>query len=375
MSRGSTNRRSGRRWIWAIALAVLFPALAIHVSCVAVLGPGNWGSGLEEKVPEIHPASSNPALAPYVEELQQGAPDPDAALNRLPQELRSRASGRVIWADHFAEEDLWIFQSHAGPRWVDEQHVYIARGDAVREIEPPEGMIVEQPVFLVAGGETFAVFTRWNSWHIPALEKLVRYARSWFDERLRPAYSLYRYTLDGGEWAYAGPGHAAAPSPGRRKAAFLRSGALGRGFYSLHCRDLASGEFRTVASLREPDPGSGRSFKFFWSGDSQALFLTGRISGFGRRQQKQRELKLIYLLADGKLYEAGADSARFQTNGGRLAPRRAATVPVGQRTGAGRRTRFPGLSGRVFGESSGLEGSSRPFRSSFGDRSFPFAVQ
>ena len=63
-----------KRWIFAVLLALLFPALAIHASCVAVLGPGNWGSGMEEHIPEILTDQSHPALDGYRSEFSNGTP-------------------------------------------------------------------------------------------------------------------------------------------------------------------------------------------------------------------------------------------------------------------------------------------------------------
>ena len=63
-----------KRWIFAVLLALLFPALAIHASCVAVLGPGNWGSGMEEHIPEILTDQSHPALADYRSEFSHAHP-------------------------------------------------------------------------------------------------------------------------------------------------------------------------------------------------------------------------------------------------------------------------------------------------------------
>ena len=58
-----------RRWIWAVLFVVLFPLFATHFSCIAVLGPGTWGSGLEEKLPSIVPGNSNPRVAGYAKEF------------------------------------------------------------------------------------------------------------------------------------------------------------------------------------------------------------------------------------------------------------------------------------------------------------------
>ena len=76
-------------------------------------------------------------------------------------------------------------------------------------------------------------------------------------------------------------------------------------YYSLHVWDFETDEVETVLSLRESDPGSGRSFEYRWSGDSRAFQLTGRTSGFERRNPEGRDLNLIYLIGDSNLYEVG----------------------------------------------------------------------
>jgi hypothetical protein len=91
-------------------------------------------------------------------------------------------------------------------------------------------------------------------------------------------------------------------APSLRRAIFLRSGALGGGFYSLYDWDFESDRVQTVLSLRESDPGSGRSFEYAWSSDSKAVRISGRTGGFARRGGAPRSLDLLYLV-DGSVYE------------------------------------------------------------------------
>ena len=213
-----------RRWIWAVLFVVLFPLFATHFSCIAVLGPGTWGSGLDEKLPTIMPANSNSRVAGYVREF---ADHPRKAASQV--EAPPGASpfpGRAVYSDSIAPENLWVVQTHEGERWIDEQRVFVLRGGGAerQEVRIPEAMLVENPVFLRRRGRVVLVFGRWHSWHLSMGGKLARYWDSLFDETLRPEYSLYLYDLDEKQSTYWGPGHTLVASPDRHRALLLRSG-------------------------------------------------------------------------------------------------------------------------------------------------------
>ncbi len=292
-----------RRWIWAVLFVVLFPLFATHFSCIAVLGPGTWGSGLDERLPTIMPANSNPRVAGYVKEFAYRARKAASQVEAPPG--ASPFPGRAVYSDSIAPGNLWVVQTHEGERWIDEQRVFVLRGGGAerQEVRIPEAMLVENPVFLRRGGRVVLVFGRWHSWHLSMGGKLARYWDSLFDETLRPEYSLYLYDLDEKQSTYWGPGHTLVASPDRRRALLLRSGALGGSYYSLHLWDFDTDELETIVSLRESDPGSGRSFDYRWAKDSRAFQLTGRTGGFVRRQREGRDLNLIYLVGNPNLYE------------------------------------------------------------------------
>lgn len=293
--------KPNRRWILAVLLAVLFPALAVHVSCVATIGPGSWGSGIEEKLPKLLPAASNPAIATYARQPARSS-TPDEAGGGLP-ELKSLA-GKVFWTDRLASENLAVIATHEGQTWVEKQHFYLWQGEGqgVRELDLPP-MILEQPTLLKRGGDTVIVIARWLPWNVPPLEKLSRYLRSYLDPTLRPETSLYLYPLPSGPLQYWGPGHTLKPSPDRRQAILLRSGAMAAGYYSMHSWDFEQARLTTILSLREADPGSGRSFDYDWSSDSRAVRITGATAGFQRRRREPRSLDLVYLVGDEALYD------------------------------------------------------------------------
>jgi hypothetical protein len=284
-------------------MAVLVPALAIHISCVAVIGPGSWGSGMEEKLPPLLPASSNQAVRQYAEEFGGSHPEVEAGGDLAA--LESGLAGEVFWTDRLASENLAVVATHEGRSWVQDQHFYLWRGigQGIRELDLPRAMILEQPTLMKRGRATFVVVARWLPWVVAPLEKLSRYLRSYWDPTLRPETSLYLYPLPSGPLAYGGPGHTLKPSPDRRRAILLRSGAMAAGYYSMHLWDFDQDRLTTILSLREADPGSGRSFDYEWSADSRAVHITGATAGFRRRHGEPRSLDLIYLVGDEAVYD------------------------------------------------------------------------
>ena len=243
------SKPSNRRWVLALLMAVVFPALAIHLSCVAVLGPGSWGSEVEEKVPEFLPVQSNQEVLGYVEEFSHD--EPDKPKPPEPPEGETPWQGKVFWTDHDEGDDTWIIATHNGKRWTDQQHVYLwtPATNAVEELDIAGGIVVVSPVALRRGGRHLVVYQRWHSWAVPAAAKVGRYLRSHLDETLRPEFTLHTYAVKTGETSYVGPGHTLVASPNRRRAVFLRSGALGAGFYSVHVWNLENDRIETVVSL------------------------------------------------------------------------------------------------------------------------------
>ena len=295
---------SDKRWVLALLMAVVFPALAVHLSCVAVLGPGSWGSEVEEKVPQLLPAQSSQEVLDYVEEFSRDAPD-----KPKPPEFPAGAApwqGKIFWSDHDEHDDLWVVATYTGKGWTDQQHVYLwtPATNAVEEIGIARDKIVRRPVVLRGGERRVLVYERWNSWAVPAAVKIGRYLRSYLDATLRPEFTLHAYELDTGKESYVGPGHSSLASPNRRRVVFLRSGALGAGFYSMHVWNLENDRTETVVSLAEVDPGSGRSFDYRWSADSKALLITGSAGGFARRKHDPQQLRMIYLVETALLYDA-----------------------------------------------------------------------
>jgi len=297
------SERRPKRWIFAVLLAILFPAFAFHASCVAVLGPGNWGSGMEEKVPEIVDAASNPDALRYQAEFADIGDQTTAPIPRLPPGLE--LPGKVLATDHDEQTGRWVIQTYEGERWIDQQHIYLwaESEEQPRELDLPASIIFERPRFIHATSGSILVLERWHSWYIPATAKLRRYLRSWFDDTLRPERALYLYNIETDTLSYLGPGHTLTVSPDRSRGAFLRSGATASGFYSLHIWNFETDEISTALSLHESDPGSGRSFKYRWSEDSRALRLIGPSAGFARRKPERLDLNHLLIVGAPGLFQ------------------------------------------------------------------------
>ncbi len=298
------SKPSNSRWVLALLMAVVFPALAIHLSCVAVLGPGSWGSEVEEKVPEFLPVRSNQEVLGYVEEFSRD--EPNKPVPPEPPEGQTPWQGKVFWTDHDESDEPWIIATHNGKRWTDQQHVYLwtPATNAVEELDIARDIVVVSLAALKKGERQLIAYQRWYSWAVPAAAKMARYLRSHLDPTLRPEFTIHTYEVETGEKSYVGPGHTLIASPNRRRAVFLRSGALGAGFYSVHVWNLESDRIETVVSLAEVDPGSGRSFGYRWSADSKAVLITGSAGGFARRKHEPQQVRMIYLVESGLLYDA-----------------------------------------------------------------------
>ena len=310
-SNQSAHRAPTRRWLPAVLLVIFFPLAAVHFSCIAVLGPGSWGSGVEEKTPELLVAAGKPELLQYIDEFTAGEPERPAWKGDS-----SGFEGAVVFSDHLEdsddleendleENDPWVIQTaRVGGNSTQDQRVYLRPpgGDRFRELDIPREMIVDRPTLLRNGSSVVLVLGRWNSWGIPALHKISRYLRSYLDSSLLPEYSLYVHDISARTTRYQGPGGTLKASPDRRKAAFLRSGSRGTSLHSIHVWDLETGKTETVLSLTEADPGSGTSFDYRWSGDSRALHISGGAGGFVARSAEPRQLNLIYLLAEKAIY-------------------------------------------------------------------------
>ena len=300
----SSNQPEGRapkrRWVPVVLLVILFPVAAVHFSCVAVLGPGSWGSGVEEKTPELLAAGSRLNLRQYIDEFAAG----EGTRSRW-EDDSSQLEGTVVFTDHLEDGDVWVIQTaRDGGNWTQDQRVYLrSNGDkGFHELDITRDMIVDRPTLLREGSAVRLVYGRWNSWAIRPLQKISRYLRSYFNGSLLPEYSLYLYDITEGTTRYLGPGGTLKASPDRGKAAFLRSGSLGTSLHSIHVWDLETGEMETLLSLTEADPGSGRSFDYRWSQDSRALHISGGAGGFAARSAEPRQLNLIYLLEEKAVY-------------------------------------------------------------------------
>ena len=282
--------------MWAVVLATVFPVCAMHFSCVAVLGPGTWGAEMETRLPGELAKASREEVAGYLEEFDRMSPDV------VPSELPG-VRGRVWHFDRLEPEG-----SQAVSAVDSVVRVYVSEPGArtYRELALPDDFLPGKAVWTRgANGSQIAVERR-RFWPLTAVGRLGRYFRSWLDPELRPGQSIYMLPADGsGEPEWLWPGHDLVVSADHRRVAFLRSGALGSGYYSLHLWDVAEGEVRTVLSLHEADPGSGRSFDFRFSVDGEAIEIKGATGGFERRGPfETKAIRLIYWIDKDALFDA-----------------------------------------------------------------------
>lgn len=291
-----------RRWILAVVTAVLFPAIALHGTCIAVMGPGTWGSGLQEVPPEFK--EPPPRAVEYGREIETYGPMAVGSNgSALVPAARAEMRGRISWV-HLSRGQAVYLTDEVAPE-TRRQRLYIAEGDHLRQVALPGDHVVVRPQWTEQG----IVYERWNPWAIPAARKLQRYFASWVDPPLRPEAALYKSTAAQDGWRYSMPGHSLSVSPDGRRAAFLRSGALLAGYYSIHVWPLDGDEASPILSLREHDGKATRSFSIRWSKDSRALRIHGRTGGFERRGSRGGggpsgiAFDLLYLITDGSVYD------------------------------------------------------------------------
>ena len=234
------------RWIWAVFFVTVFPATAIHFSCVAVLGPGSWGSGVEEKEPLVEAAGERPDLAPYVEQWKAARDAGPVAETSPPWVVASLGDreGDVVWADRVADNGDAVVLTAGGGNWTEQQRLFVSRGTKteLREVEIPAGMILRHPTLLKSEGQTRLIVGRWNSWAVPPMQKLSRYSKSWFNSTLRPEHSLFAYDDEMGAFENA---------RSRRRSQTLAGPITGRNRAIRRARDDAPQPARLGARLRD----------------------------------------------------------------------------------------------------------------------------
>ena len=296
-----------RRWIWVVLFVTVFPVIAIHLSCIAILGPGSWGSGVETKIPTVHTIRDRVDLIAYSEEwktirdsIKNKKNEPLAWVNDVTDIQISDA----VAADRIEATGQVMVLTESGENAGINQKLYLSdkRNPPTRQIDVPREIILQQPTFLVKNEEVLIIVGRWNSWAISPVNKLKRYWESWWDPTLRPEYWLYEYDRTAKVFKALVPGGGLRVSPDRSMAIIVRSGAAGTTLNSLHIWKPTSDEIQTIASLSEADPGRGHSFNYGWSADSKAVFVWGVAGGFQARTHEARTLRWIYLVEEQKIF-------------------------------------------------------------------------
>lgn len=300
----SPGKAQNRRWVLAVLTAVLFPAIILHGTCVAVLGPGTWGSGLEEVAPVFHEPTAR--VRELAAEFKASRDMASTSPMDYPVPRQVEASGRILWSTESAAESIFLVEEPESKR----QRLFAVTGPDVVEVPVPDDFVIARPRRV--GSRIVA--ERWRPWAIPASQKLARYVASWTDPSLRPEVALYATGGESDEWQYLMPGHSLAVSPNAGHAALLRSGALLAGYYSLVIWDVEKNRTETVLSLREHAEQGTRSFSLRWSADSTALRLAGRTGGFERRGSQRGAdaegiaINLLYVVDERATYDLSPSS-------------------------------------------------------------------
>ena len=294
-------RHRKRRWMYAVLTAVLFPAVVFHATCIAVLGPGTWGSGIEEVPPAFHkptPELRQLGVAMAVTEAATpGESDEAASLHQLD------LPGRILWTGGEGNRRTYLTEEDGTDH--GRQRLFADSGNGVSEIELPSGFIVSRPQWV--GSRIVAEC--WKPWAIPPVRKITRYLASWADPTLRPEVAIYQSEDASGNWQFLMPGHTLTVAPDGQHASLLRSGALLAGYFSIHVWEVETGRAPAILSLREHAERGTQSFSFRWLPDSSAFQILGRTDGFDRRSSQRGAgpdgiaMNLLYVLEDHKLYD------------------------------------------------------------------------
>lgn len=297
--------KSNRKWPLAILTAVVFPALVLHGTCVTVLGPGTWGSGLVETLPDFKAPA--PVVEAYRQEFQAEPRIAETGAEATESQAPAGIVGSVVWTHAWDDRVLYLTEGHEQSR----RRLYVSdTNSSLDEVALPSGHLVARPQWTADG----IVYVRWNPWAVPPASKLRRYVASWFDPSLRPESSLYGTAPDSGEWHFLMPGHSLTVSPDGRRAVLLRSGALLAGYYSVHVWRIGSSDAPAIVSLREHGSNATKSFRIQWSADSAALHIQGRTGGFDRRSSRGGSdsdgisINLLYMINDAAVYDLNLGS-------------------------------------------------------------------
>jgi hypothetical protein len=278
--------------------------VAGHLLWFLVFGPpSRWGSGVEDHVPNF--AGIGFTLA---------APITLAPGNELPPrksvdetEKRSGITGRILYFEEVPQYGYAVLQTYNGRYWSEDQHLYFRRAsdDHWREISLPPPFIISNPELILQDGRVMALIERWDSWW-PYRKNFSRYLLSIFQPELRAEYSLCLLDLERGRFRYLFPGHTVVLSPDRRFAAYTTSENGFSGFHTIRVLKVGQPKAEPVLSLWETDPGSGVSFTYKCTQDSQSLVIEGGTQGFTRfGSTHYRKIRFVYLLDCGLMVDLG----------------------------------------------------------------------
>lgn len=175
--------------------------------------------------------------------------------------------------------DVETVQTYTGERWGLGQHLYWRNsGETWKEVIIPPRLTIKTCGIIKYHGRITAVVEDWNPWHPFSFSRLIH---SVFNRMLRYENGLYLVDVRTGEFAYQFPGKDGIISPDGTKLLFIRSRDA---HHEIIVWDFKSDTLQTITELTEVDPGSGRSFRYVWSDDSNMINIEGqayRLRFFG----------------------------------------------------------------------------------------------
>ena len=249
---------------------------------VALLGcTSSTENGVIERVPQFSQITKE--ISPFLIEFGTNQVAKEASMQL---QNTNALRGEVMWIDRL--QGLYVVQTSESKYWTTvRQRVFLcdSKGTRIEELDLHRlgGLAVKDPKLVLKGPKPVILLTCWNT-------------NNWTE------MYIFAYDIGSKEFEKVCPGWGLEVSPDRKKIAFVRTDD--DGFHSIHILNVDSFHIDTIMSLWEDDPGSGISFRYRWSPDSNALLIEGRHGGFTRKNQGPvEESKILYVLDTRRVFD------------------------------------------------------------------------
>ena len=127
------SKMNDHRWVLAVSAAVLFPALVLHTTCIAVMGPGTWGSGVEEALPEFKQPDA--VVERYRSEFSSAEAAPGGSVEPADVSHDLGLPGRITWIQESGERTIYLTEEASGASM--RQRMFVLDGSRTREARIP----------------------------------------------------------------------------------------------------------------------------------------------------------------------------------------------------------------------------------------------